>query len=138
MSTKTVVRTSSRYEESESFSRAVVIDDWIYLSNTSGRDYDLQKMPADVEGQTRQALINIERALTAVGGSMDDIVRRLVVIPNRADAPLVMSIIGERMKGINPVNTVLCSPLGGDEYLVEIEVTARRGAGSLTVETVRI
>lgn len=135
---KISVRTNSRFEESESFSRAVKVGDWVFVSNTSGRNYDKQEMPTDVEGQTEQALLNISRALESVGASLQDIVRRVVYIPERANAPLVMSIIGKRMQGINPANTVICSPLGGDEYLVEIEVTALKGAGSSALQTLHI
>lgn len=132
------VRTASRYEVSESFVRALAIGDWILVSNTSGRDYDRQQMSDTVAGQTNQALDNISRALEAVGSSLEDVVRRVVTIPDPANAVEVMRIVGERFADANATNTVICSPLGGSEYHVEIEVTAYRGIRNAEATTLRI
>ncbi|MEV5776825.1 Rid family hydrolase [Streptomyces antimycoticus] len=133
-----LVRTASRYEVSESFVRALAIGDWVFVSNTSGRNYDKQQMSDTVEGQTNQVLDNISRALEAVGSSLDDAVRRVVTIPNAENAPEVMRIVGERFRNASATNTVLCSPLGGSDYLVEIEVTAYRGISQAETETINI
>jgi 2-iminobutanoate/2-iminopropanoate deaminase len=133
-----LVRTASRYEVSESFVRALTVDDWVFVSNTSGRDYDKQQMSDTVEGQTNQVLDNISRALEAVGSSLDDVVRRVITIPHPENAAEVMAIVGERFKNSNATNTVTCSPLGGAEYLVEIEVTAYRGISAAQTETITV
>lgn len=135
-----LVRTNSRYEVSESFVRALEVDNWVFVSNTSGRDYDKQWMSDTVEGQTNQAIDNITNALEAVGSSLSDVVRRVITIPNPEQAPEVMAIVGERFgkAKVNAANTVLCSPLGGPQYLVEIEVTAYRGFGEAETETITI
>lgn len=133
-----IVRTASRYEVSESFVRALTIDNWVFVSNTSGRDYDKQEMADTVEGQTNQALDNISRSLEAVGSSIDDVVRRVVTIPNPDHAAEVMRIVGERFRNASSTNTVICSPLGGKEYIVEIEVTAYRGISKAKPETITI
>jgi enamine deaminase RidA (YjgF/YER057c/UK114 family) len=133
-----LVRTASRYEVSESFVRALAIGDWVFVSNTSGRNYDKQQMPDTVEGQTTQALDNISRALEAVGSSLDEVVRRVVTIPNAENAPEVMRIVGERFRNASATNTVTCSPLGGSDYLVEIEVTAYRGISRAETETINV
>ena len=133
-----IVRTASRYEVSESFVRALAIGDWVFVSNTSGRDYEKQQMSNTVEGQTNQALDNVAGALEAVGSSLDDVVRRVVTIPQAENAPEVMRIVGERFRNASATNTVICSPLGGAEYLVEIEVTAYRGISQADTETISI
>ncbi|WP_329391938.1 Rid family hydrolase [Streptomyces sp. NBC_01716] len=133
-----LVRTASRYEVSESFVRAQAIGDWVFVSNTSGRNYEKQQMSDTVEGQTNQVLDNISRALEAVGSSLKDVVRRVVTIPNPEHAPEVMRIVGERFRNTSATNTVLCSPLGASEYLVEIEVTAYRGISQAETETINI
>jgi enamine deaminase RidA (YjgF/YER057c/UK114 family) len=133
-----LVRTASRYEVSESFVRALTVDDWVFVSNTSGRDYDKQQMSDTVEGQTNQALDNISSALEAVGSSLDDVVRRVITIPYPENAAEVMAIVGERFKNSNATNTVICSPLGSAEYLVEIEVTAYRGINAAQTETITV
>lgn len=133
-----LIKTASRYEVSESFVRALTIDNWVFVSNTSGRDYDKQQMSETVEGQTNQALDNISNALEAAGSSLDDVVRRVVTIPHPENAAEVMAIVGERFRKANSTNTVICSPLGGAEYLVEIEVTAYKGINAAETETITV
>lgn len=130
------VKSGSPYEERESYSRVVCVDDWIFVSNTAGRNYATREMPADAVGQLRQALGNVEGALQAVGSSLADVVRSRVTVPDPADAPDVMAAVGEIFRGVDPASTVLCSPLGGPEYKVEVEITAYRGAGSAEQERI--
>jgi len=133
-----VVHTASRTEVSESYARAVAIGDWIYVSNSAGKNYDTQEVPTTVAGQTNQSLDNISRALEALGSSLDDAVFRQVSIPYAVDAAEVMAIVGERFKNAKAANTVLCSPLGIASYRVEIEVTAYRGISSAETEIINI
>jgi enamine deaminase RidA (YjgF/YER057c/UK114 family) len=136
--TRKLVRTSSPYEERESFARAVVVGDWVYVSQCAGIDYDSQVLPDTVEGQTNLSLDNLTRALEAAGATLADVVRRQVMIPNVEHAEEVMRIVGERFKGLKPANVVFCTPLGAPQYLVEIEVTAYRGIGAVEAETVTV
>jgi enamine deaminase RidA (YjgF/YER057c/UK114 family) len=124
------VKSGSIFEEKESYSRAVVVDNWIFVSNTAGRNYKTREMFADPVEQAKQSLNNIEGALKSVGASLADIVMSTVYIPNPEDAPTVMAYIGERFKGIDPARTVLCAPLGNADFKVEIEVTAHKGVGA--------
>ncbi|AOY74265.1 endoribonuclease (plasmid) [Arthrobacter sp. ZXY-2] len=134
---RTLVRTSSPYEDKESFARAVVIGDWIYVSQCAGIDYDSQELPSTAAEQTTLSIDNVERALKAVGSSLNDVVRRQVMIPNVDQAEEIMAIVGERFRDASPSNVVFCSPLGAPQYLVEIEVTAYRGIGSAETETIK-
>jgi enamine deaminase RidA (YjgF/YER057c/UK114 family) len=124
------VKSGSPYEERESYSRVVAVGDWIFVSNTAGVDYASQVFPDTAVGQATQALKNIKGALEAAGSSLEDIVRSRVAIPNPDDAADVMAEIGRAFRGVDPASTVTCTPLGGPQYKVEIEVTAYRGAGS--------
>ncbi|MFD5858798.1 Rid family hydrolase [Streptomyces chartreusis] len=133
-----VVHTSAPTEVSESYARAVAVGDWIFVSNSSGKNYDTQELPTSVADQTNGVLDNIARALAALGSSLDDVVRRVVVIPRADDAPEVMAIVGERFRDTEAANTVLCSPLGVAAFRVEIEVTAYRGIASAETETINI
>jgi len=133
-----VVHTGAPTEVSESYARAVAFGDWIYVSNTSGKNFDTLELPTSVADQTNQVLDNVEKALKAAGSSLQDVVHRLVVIPKAEDAAEVMGIVGERFRGASPTNTVLCSPLGVAAFRVEIEVTAYRGIGNAETEVVRI
>lgn len=123
------VKSGSPFEERESYSRIVAVDDWIFVSNTAGRNYRTREMSTDAVGQIRQALENVRGALESVGSSLADVVRSRVTIPNPEDAPDVMLVVGEYFRGVDPASTVLCSPLGHIDYKAEIEITAYRGAG---------
>src|SRR6476661_7093896 len=99
---RTLVRTSSPYEVNESFARAVVIGDWIYVSQCAGINYDTREMPSTAAGQTKLSIDNVERALKAVGSSLNDVVRRQVMIPNVDQAEEIMGIVGERFRDASP------------------------------------
>ncbi|MFD5862801.1 RidA family protein [Streptomyces chartreusis] len=128
------VKSGSPYEDRESYSRVVRIGDWVLVSNCAGRNYATREMSTDPVEQTRQAFRNIEGALKSVGAQLNDIVRSRVTIPNVDDASDVMAEVGTILRGVDPASTVLCSPLGGSEYKVEIEVTAFIGAGDADQE----
>lgn len=132
------VKTGSKFEESGSYSRLVAVDNWIYVSNTAGRNPDTKEIPDDVIGQTEQVFANIEHALAAVGASLADVVMSRVFIQNPADTPAVMDFIGQKFRGINPATTVTCPPLGSTVYKVELEVTAYRGASQAETEEINI
>lgn len=138
MSKITKVNTGSVFEEKGSYSRLVAVDNWIYVSNTAGRNPETKLISEDVLEQTQQVFDNIEAALTAVGSSLADVVMSRVFIQDPADTPVVMDFIGQKFKGINPATTVTCPPLGSQIYKVELEVTAFRGAFQLELEHIKI
>ncbi len=124
------VKTGSKFEEIGSYSRLVAVDNWIYVSNTAGRNPETQQIPEDVIEQAKQVFNNIERALAAVNATLADVIVSRVFIQDPADTPDVMKFIGSKFKGTNPATTVTCPPLGSTVYKVELEVTAYRGASA--------
>lgn len=132
------IKSGSPYEESESYSRIVAVGDWIMVSNTAGVDYATQTFGETAVDQAKLAIRTISRALEAAGSSLADVVNSRISIPDPADAPAVMAEVGRAFRGIDPARTVYCTPLGGPQYKVEIEVTAYRGAGSVDPEIIQI
>ncbi|UFH50378.1 RidA family protein [Pseudomonas sp. KNUC1026] len=132
------VKTGSKYEEMGSYSRLVAVDNWIHVSNTAGRHPVTKEISSDLVEQTHQVFANIEAALAAVQASLADVVCSRVFIQNPADVPTVMGVVGEKFRGIDPASTVTCPPLGSTVYLVELEVTAYRGASSAAVTHIKI
>ncbi|KIC38977.1 endoribonuclease [Ruegeria sp. ANG-R] len=129
----TKVKTGGKLEELSSYSRIVMVDNWIYVSNTAGRNPETQEIPEELEAQTHQVFDNIEKALSAVGASLQDVVATRVFIQTPSDTPKVMGIFGEKFRGVDPTTTVTCPPLGSGVYKVEIEVTAYRGASQADI-----
>ncbi|WP_409418955.1 Rid family hydrolase [Marinomonas sp. RS-M-Aa-14] len=130
------VKTGSKLEELSSYSRLVCVDNWIFVSNTAGRNPDTKEIPDDVLEQTHQVFSNVEAALKAVGSSLADVVMSRVFIQNPADTQAVMTLIGDKFRGVDPATTVTCPPLGSTIYKMELEVTAFRGAASAEVEVI--
>lgn len=125
------VKSGSILEDKEGYSRIVVVGDWIFASLTAGRDYKTRLMPDTAVGQAEQAMKNVEGALASVGATLADVVRRRIFIPRQEDVQEVMAYMGKKFRGIDPASCVSCGPLGGPEYLFEIEITAYRGASAL-------
>ena len=132
------VKTGSKFEEIGSYSRLVAVDNWIHVSNTAGRNPDTQQIPDDAIEQVEQVFRNIERALSSVDASLQDVVMSRVFIQNPDDTAAVMEFIGTKFRGVNPATTVTCPPLGSTVYKVELEVTAYRGASRADVEEITI
>ncbi len=132
------VKTGSKFEEIGSYSRLVCVDNWIFVSNTAGRNPDTKEIPSDVIEQTEQVFRNIETALASVDASLADVVMSRVFIQNPADTHAVMEYIGSKFHSIDPATTVTCPPLGSTTYKVELEVTAYKGAASANVKKINL
>ncbi len=132
------VKSGSIFEEKASYSRLVAVDNWIYLSNTAGRNPDTKLIPEDVIEQAEQVFVNIERALAAVDASLADVVCSRVFIQDPADVPKVMDFVGTKFRGIDPACTATCPPLGSTVYKVELEVTAYRGVSKAEVVKINL
>lgn len=138
MTNITKVKTGSKYEEIGSYSRAVAVDNWIFISNTAGRNPETQEIPEDIAEQTLQVFANIEAGLASVDATLADVVMSRVFIQNPADTMAIMTIVGEKFRGVDPASTVTCPPLGSDVYKVEIEVTAYRGASNAETNLIKV
>lgn len=132
------VGTGSPFEQHGSYSRIVAVDDWIFVSNTAGRNPRTKEIPEDITEQTLQVFANIEAALGAVGASLADVVASRIFIQDPDDTKAVMTTVGDKFRGIDPTATVTCPPLGSTVYRVEIEVTAHRGVGAAAVERITV
>lgn len=132
------VKTGNKFEEMGSYSRLVAVDNLIFVSNTAGRNPTTKLIPEDLGEQTLQVLCNIEAALKAVDATLEDVIAARVFVQFPQDVETIMGVYGQRMRGINPTLTMTCPPLGSEQYKVEIEVTAYRGASKANVQELKI
>lgn len=132
------LKSGSPYEDKRNYARAVVIDKWIFVSNTAGRNYKTREMSALAAEQAEQCFSNIERALSAVGSGLADVVRVRIAIPYLEFKEEVMDVVARKFANIDPASTVTATPLGAPDYKVEIEVTAYQGAGKRKAEYLRV
>lgn len=133
----TKVSSGGYYEDRHNYSRLVMVDNWIFMSNSAGVIPETGKFSSDPREQAQQTISNIEHALKQVGSDLSDVVRLVASVPNRDDIFPVMDYVGSRFKGIDPAMTLICTPLGSDDYKVEIEITAYKGGGSQEAKRIR-
>jgi enamine deaminase RidA (YjgF/YER057c/UK114 family) len=125
-----LISSGSPFEREAGYSRAVVDGEWIFVAGTTGFDYARMTIAEDPAEQARQAFRNIGTALAEAGASLADIVRVRYYLPNPADWPAVVSVLGEVFGAIRPAATALFCGLVDPRMKIEIEVTARRGTSS--------
>lgn len=123
-----LISSGSSFEAQGGYSRAVVDGEWVFVAGTTGFDYTAMTISDDPAEQTRQALRNIERALAEAGASLADVVRARYYVPDPADWPHIMPVLGEAFATTRPAATAIMCGLVDRRMKIEIEVTARRTA----------
>src|SRR5207237_1960735 len=121
-----LISSGSPFEAAGGYSRAVVDGEWIFVAGTTGFDYTAMTIADDPAEQTRQTLRNIAAALAEAGASLADVVRVKYYLPDAADWPRVVPVLGESFGAIRPAATALICGLVDPRMKIEIEVTARR------------
>jgi enamine deaminase RidA (YjgF/YER057c/UK114 family) len=124
------ISSGSPFETRIGYSRAVVDGSMVYVSGTTGYDYARMVMPDDVAAQTRNALSTIEKALHDAGSSLKDVVRVRYYLTDMADYDAIVEVLGADFADIRPAATMVVCGLTMPEMKIEIEVTARIGAGT--------
>src|SRR5215467_14246378 len=127
-----LISSGSPFEKEAGFSRALVDGEWVFVAGTTGFDYARMTISEDPVEQARQAFRNIEMALAEAGASLADVVRVRYYVPDAADWPAIVPVLGEVFGAIRPAATALFCGLVDPRMKIEIEVTARRGAGAPT------
>lgn len=125
----TRISSGSPFEARIGYSRAVVDGDMVYVSGTTGYDYATMTMPEDAGQQARNALGTIARALEQAGASLRDTVRVRYYITDMAWYDALVAVAGDTFGDIRPAATMVVCGLTTPEMKLEIEVTARIGAG---------
>lgn len=124
--TRCLISSGSPFEKTAGYSRALVQDNWCFVSGTTGYDYATMTMPDTVEEQARNGLKTIEDVVREAGFSLSDVVRCHYYITDATFADRVFPILGEAFGEIRPAATMVVCGLIRPEMLIEIEVTALR------------
>ena len=125
-----LISSGSPFEAEAGYSRAVVDGEWIFVAGTTGFNYVQMTIAEDPAEQTRQAFRNIEQALGEAGAELADVARVRYYVPDIADWPAIVPVLGEVFGAVRPAATALVCGLVDPRMKIEIEVTARRGGGS--------
>ncbi len=112
-------------------SHAVIVDGWVFMTGQLGRDLDQPDGPLfdGIASQTEQALRNMDRVLTGLGGSLANLVSVRVFLTefDRDYAAMNAAYAGFFPEGRRPART--CVGVTGlvKRALVEIDGIARLG-----------
>jgi enamine deaminase RidA (YjgF/YER057c/UK114 family) len=127
-----LISSGSPFEAQAGYSRAVVEGEWVFVAGTTGFDYVQMTIAEDPAEQTRQTFRNIEQALAGAGAKLADVVRVRYYLPDIADWPAIVPVLGEVFGTVRPAATALVCGLVDPRMKIEIEVTARvRSASQL-------
>ena len=119
------VLSGSAWEPVAGYCRARRIGDRVLVSGTTAtHGADRVVAPGDAAAQTTYILDKIAGALSALGASMEDVVRTRVYVADIADAEAVARAHGRRFAQIMPANTLIAVDGLVSAFLVEIEAEA--------------
>ncbi|KAL6797707.1 YjgF-like protein [Trichoderma sp. SZMC 28013] len=125
-----LISSGSKFEGEIGYSRAVVVDDFVFVSGTTGYDYATGEISEDVVQQAEQTMINIDKALKDAGSSVSEVVRVRYILLDRSEFPLVWPVLRKWFGNVRPAATMMQSSLMVDEMKIEIEVTAKKGSSN--------
>ncbi|HSV51856.1 MAG TPA: RidA family protein [Burkholderiaceae bacterium] len=124
--TRRLISSGSTFEHEIGYSRAVVDGDWVFVSGTTGFDYQAMTISDDLVAQTDQCLRNIQAALTEAGASLADVVRVTYVLPKGEDFPRTWPTLKRYFGDVRPAAMMISAGLADPRMQIEIEVTARK------------
>lgn len=121
-----LISSGSTFEKEIGYSRAVVADNWVLVSGTTGFDYSKMTISDDLLEQAEQCFKNIEAALQQAGSSMKDVVRVTYVFPEAGDFEKCWPVMRKYLGDVRPSAMMLTAGLSDPRMKIEIQVTAYR------------
>ena len=125
-----LISSGSSFETDIGYSRAVVDGEWVFVSGTTGFDYQTMTISGDIVEQAEQCFRNIQAALMEAGASLADVVRVKYIVPDASQFKACWPVLRKYFGEIRPAATMIAAGLADSRMLIEIEVTARRAAAT--------
>ena len=120
-----VVSAQSSFADVVGYSRAVRVDQHVFVAGTAPIMADRSEPPYDAHGQAARCLEIIVEALKEVGAGPEHVVRTRIYLTDADDIDEVGRAHGEVFKDVRPVTTALVvRALLDPRWLVEIEADA--------------
>ena len=124
--TRRFISSNSIFEEAIGYSRAVIDGPWLFLSGTTGFDYQTMTISDNILEQTEQCFQNIQQVLNEAEFNWHDVVRVRYILPHREDFEPTWPIIKKYLGQSKPASTMIVAGLADLRMKIEIELTAYR------------
>jgi enamine deaminase RidA (YjgF/YER057c/UK114 family) len=124
-----LISSGSTFEAEIGYSRAVVDGEWVFVSGTTGFDYQTMTIADGLPEQTEQCLRNIGMALAEAGATFADVVRVTYVVPKADEFRECWPVLRRYFGDVRPAAMMISAGLADPRMRIEIEVTARIGSG---------
>lgn len=119
------------YDPPRRWAAASVAGGFVFLAGETGTDPEsLATAPGGVEGQTEQAMRNVEATLARLGLGMEAIVRLTVYLVDIRDLARVGAVRARHLPRALPSTTVQVTALARPDLLVEIDAVALAAPGT--------
>jgi enamine deaminase RidA (YjgF/YER057c/UK114 family) len=119
-----LISSGSPFEKEIGYSRAVVDGNWIFISGTTGFDYEKMTIAEDVVTQTEQCMKNIVSTLKQAESKIEDVVRVTYILPNSSEFEKCWPTLKKHFGEIRPAATMFSAGLADSRMKIEIQVTA--------------
>jgi len=125
MMKRKLISSGSEFESKFGYSRAVVDGDYVFVSGTTGYNYESMSISDNPAEQAEQCFRNIEKVLLEAGSNLNQVVRVHYIFPNKSNFEPCWPIFKKYLGIALPAATMFVAGLLDEKMKLEIEVTAR-------------
>jgi enamine deaminase RidA (YjgF/YER057c/UK114 family) len=124
--TRRQISSGSKFEAEIGYSRAIVDGDWMWVSGTTGFNYDAMTISEDVVEQADQTFRNIRAAMEKGGFSLEDVVSVTYIFPRAEDFEPCWPVLRKYLGEVRPAATAIIAQLIDPRMKIEIQVNAKK------------
>lgn len=124
--TRQQISSGSKFEAEIGYSRAIVDGDWIWVSGTTGFNYETMTISDDVVAQADQTFRNIKAAMEKAGFSLDDVVSATYIFPDAKDFEPCWPVFRKYFGETRPAATAIVAGLIDPRMKIEIQVNGKK------------
>jgi len=124
--TRRQISSGSKFEAEIGYSRAIVDGDWMWVSGTTGFNYEAMTISEDVVEQADQTFRNIMAAMEKGGFGLEDVVSVTYIFPRADDFEPCWPVFRKYLGETRPAATAIIAQLIDPRMKIEIQVNAKK------------